>query len=132
MEKPVIFIVDDEELTCRLLSKRLTEHGYETVTANNAKMMRRKMEKKYPDLILMDIVLPDMEGPEIVKNLQDDLHTRNIPVIFLSSIVDQEQGLLLPEITAGGRSFAALGKPINIELLVQKVRFALEQAKEGK
>jgi len=132
MDKPLIMVVDDEEVVRRLLEKRLASHGYDVLTVANARTMWNKLEKNYPDLIVMDIVLPDIEGPEVVQALRENQATQRIPVIFLSSIIDNSERGILPEVRVGEESFPALGKPVDIELLVQKLRFILDRAREAK
>lgn len=75
-----------------------------------------------PDLILIDIILPDMEGPEAVRALGEDPLTRNIPVMFLSGIVTREQEGGSSDVRVGERRFKALSKPFSAQELMMEIR----------
>ena len=109
-----ILIVDDEETNQRLLKAILQAKGYETLQAyNGAEGIKTAMESQ-PDLILMDIQIPEIDGIEAFKILQTEQLTRNIPIIALTSYAmsgDREKFLSL-----GFRDYVA--KPISINELL--------------
>jgi signal transduction histidine kinase len=86
--KPDILIVDDIPDNLRFLSQMLVNQGYNVRKAINGKMALTAVKTVLPDLILLDINLPEMNGYEICEQLKKDEHTRNIPVIFLSALDD--------------------------------------------
>ena len=94
MNKPKILIVDDERLFLNIIVD-LLKNDYETFTVTNGKeALEYTKSESIPDLILLDIVLPDMNGFEICQHLKESNHTRDIPIIFLTikTDVDDETG----------------------------------------
>ncbi|MDY6938566.1 MAG: adenylate/guanylate cyclase domain-containing protein [Cyanobacteriota bacterium] len=93
-----ILIVDDVADNLRLLSNILTERGYEVGKARSGAMALNAIRAEAPDLILLDINMPHMDGYEVCKRLKSDPATRDIPVIFISAIdgdLDKVKGLEL-------------------------------------
>lgn len=123
-----ILVVDDEQEFLDVLSKKLAEENFEVVTATTAQEAIEKTRTVAPKLILMDIVLPDMEGSEAVRLLAEDPATEQIPVIFLSGIISKEEGTPVPEIKVGGRLYTAVSKPFTIDDLLREIRKVLWQA----
>jgi CheY-like chemotaxis protein len=121
-----ILVVDDEEELSGLIDKFLTVEGYDVTTVTTAADAMEKAREIVPQLILMDIVLPDMEGSEAVRLLGDDPLTRNIPVIFLSGIVTRDRKEVATcDVQVGGRTFKALSKPFSSKELMVEVRKAI-------
>lgn len=120
MESQKILIVDDEESITDLLAKKLETQGYQTIQCARGEEAIEKANSFLPDLILMDILLPDMDGAEVVKVLQKSPATMHIPIIFLSGIITEEEGV--PEtITVGNRHYDAIGKPFNFSELSEMI-----------
>ncbi len=112
-----ILIVDDEETNQRLLQAILEAKGYETLQAYDGAEGVKIAKESQPDLILMDIQVPEIDGIEAFKILQSELLTRNIPVIALTSYAmsgDREKFLSL-----GFKDYIA--KPISIPEFVELV-----------
>lgn len=126
MPERKILVVDDEQELSGLIDKALTVEGYDVTTVTTAGDAMNKAREIVPDLILMDIVLPDMEGSEAVRLLMDDPLTRNIPVIFLSGIVTREDDKVpTSNVRISGRVFKALSKPFSSKELMVEVRKAI-------
>lgn len=121
-----ILVVDDEEEILNLLEKKLLKENYKVLKAATAQDALQKAKKLSPQLILMDIALPDMEGPEAVRLLFEDSSTKDIPVIFLSGIITREEQLVRPEINVGGRLYPAIAKPFVFEELLGEIKNKLE------
>ncbi len=83
-----ILLVDDTPDNLRLLSKILTEQGYEVGKALNGQMALRAVHTATPQLILLDINMPNMDGYEVCKALKSDAQTKDIPIIFISALDD--------------------------------------------
>nr|WP_089938079.1 response regulator [Candidatus Entotheonella palauensis] len=83
-----ILIVDDTPDNLRLLSTMLTKRGYKVRSVINGKMALDATRAMPPDLILLDIRMPDMDGYEVCQRLKADVTTNAIPVIFLSALDD--------------------------------------------
>jgi len=126
MSEKKILVVDDEEELLDLIDKALSAEGYEVTTAATAKDAVNKARTLTPDLILIDIVLPDMEGPEAVRILSEDPRTDKIPAIFLSGIITREsKDEAATEVRVGERLYTALSKPFSTKELMTEVRKAI-------
>ena len=82
---PKILLIEDNEMNRDMLSRRLTRHGYTVVTAFDGAQGHSMACSENPDLILMDIGLPDMDGWEVTRLLKCNEQTRNIPIIALTA-----------------------------------------------
>ena len=123
MESKKILVVDDEEELLDLVAKSLSNEGYEVTTVTTAEDAMDRARTLLPNLILIDIILPDMEGPEAVRALSEDSLTSNIPVIFLSGIVTREErGEASSEVRVGERRYKALSKPFSSKELIEEVQ----------
>jgi len=80
-----ILIIEDEEIMIHLLSKKISEEGYDVSVAVNGEEGLAQMRKVKPDLILLDIVMPKMGGIETMEEMQKDENLKNIPVIIISN-----------------------------------------------
>ena len=80
-----ILAVDDERHIVRLVQINLEKEGYEVVTASNGREALEKVDSEKPDLVLMDIMMPEMDGFEALKRLKDNSATAGIPVIMLTA-----------------------------------------------
>ncbi len=86
--RPSVLIVDDLPNNVRLLSIMLTEKGYQVRKAINGQMALNTVRSLIPDLILLDINMPDLNGYQVCEQLKADEKTREIPVIFISALDD--------------------------------------------
>lgn len=80
-----ILAVDDEKHIVRLVQVNLERQGYEVVTANDGKEALQKVEEEHPDLVVLDVMMPYMDGFEVLQNLRRNAATRDIPVIMLTA-----------------------------------------------
>ena len=80
-----ILAVDDEKHIVKLVQVNLERQGYEVVTANDGKEALQKVEEENPDLIVLDVMMPYMDGFEVLQNLRRNPGTRDIPVIMLTA-----------------------------------------------
>jgi signal transduction histidine kinase len=81
-----ILVVDDAVINLRLLSRALEEQGYDVQTATSGPRALETVEAEPPDLILLDIMMPEMDGYTVCEQLKGDARTRDIPVIFISAL----------------------------------------------
>ena len=89
IEKDILLIDDDFEYA-RLLSFYITNQGYTAYSAYNGKE-GLEQAKYHPDLILLDLIMPDMNGYEVCSKLQEDKDTRDIPIIMLTATEDAKE-----------------------------------------
>jgi len=95
---PVIFIIDDNPSNVKVLSETLKSFGYKTLVAMDGLSGIQKITKALPDLILLDILMPEIDGFEVCQRLKQSEVTRDIPIIFmtaLASTADKVKGLKL-------------------------------------
>ena len=126
MSNKTILTVDDEERVLQLINDILSTKGYDVLTAMSGKEAIRKTKKSLPDLIVMDIMMPDIDGAEAVKLLKEDPATKDIPILFLSGIIMKEEGKSDMDINVGGDFYSALPKPFGAEELLTAVDKLLE------
>ena len=126
MSNKTILTVDDEERVLQLINDILCTKGYDVLTAGSGKEAIRKSKKSLPDLIVMDIMMPDIDGAEAVKLLKEDPTTKDIPILFLSGIIMKEEGKSDMDINVGGDFYRALSKPFGADELLTAVGKLLE------
>ncbi len=80
-----ILIIEDEELLYNLLQRKLSEEGYETSVAKDGVEGMQMMKEMKPDLILLDIVMPNKNGFEVMDEMQADERLKHIPIIVISN-----------------------------------------------
>lgn len=116
--KPDILLVDDNPQNLRLLRTMLKEHGYKVRATLSGGLALKAVEIVQPDLILLDINLPDMKGYEVCKTLKADPSTADIPVIFVSALDE-----VLDKVTAfevGGVDY--ITKPFEVHEVLVRIR----------
>jgi len=84
--KANILVIDDEPANLRLLMAMLSKKGYKIRPVPNGKLALSGAQAIVPDLILLDIMMPEMDGYEVCRRLKADERTRDIPVIFISAL----------------------------------------------
>jgi len=124
-----ILVVDDTPASLRLLTELLTGHGYRIRPAQDGAMALESVGAKSPDLILLDVSMPGMDGYEVCRRLKADEKSSRIPVIFISAFGDTRQKVTGFE--AGGLDF--ITKPFEAEEVLARVRthLRLRQAEEA-
>ncbi len=93
-----ILAVDDNSINLKLLRRALMNSSYEVLTADNGPEAIQIAQREKPDIILLDVLMPEMDGYEVCSHLKSDIRTRRIPIIFLSAkndSVDKARGLAL-------------------------------------
>jgi CheY-like chemotaxis protein len=92
-EKATILLVDDDPLIIRMYQNRLNIDGYHVVTASNGEEALVQVRRTPPQLILMDMMMPKMNGIETLKEFKKDPATMNIPVIILTNLDDDPENI---------------------------------------
>jgi len=119
-----ILVVDDDTLMRRSLSLSLEQAGFRTTTAASAEDALAIVRQEVPDLILLDIGLPGMDGLEALKQLQQTL---NIPVIFVTARRRELDAILALEM--GGDDYVT--KPFNVDLLLAHIKAVLRRTQDN-
>jgi len=120
-----ILVVDDEKHIRELLKQELGEAGYHVQVAENGRDALETIRKQRPDLVILDVMMPEMNGFDVAAVLKNDPNTMDIPIIILSIVQDKERGFRL-----GIDRY--LTKPIDTDLLFSEVGALLEQGKSKK
>lgn len=89
--KKVVLLTDDDPLIIRMYQRKLSSDGYKVNTAFNGEEALIQVGKEKPDLILLDIMMPKMNGVETLKELKGDSKTKEIPIIILTNLGDKEK-----------------------------------------
>ena len=118
-----ILIVDDNKTNCEVLERRLTAQGLICRKAFNGKSAIKEVNKKIPDLILLDVILPDINGLELLKTFRSDHQSDSLPVIMVSAFNDVDS--IAKCIQLGAQDY--LPKPLNGTILLAKVVSCLER-----
>jgi len=121
--KKMVLVVEDDPDMSELLCTVLEQAGYQTAPAFNGKEALEQANNLQPALILLDIMLPDIDGIRLCRDFSHNDNTRNIPIIMVS--VRQELSAKLSSYIAGARRFIV--KPFRVEDLLQDVERALRQ-----
>src|SRR6266496_698032 len=119
--QPLVLVADDEPRITKLVAIALSEEGFRVVTANGGEQALQKAEEVRPDIVLLDIVMPDLDGIEVMRQLRE---RRPVPVILLTakgSTADKAKGLDL-----GADDYIA--KPFHPDELAARVRAVLRRA----
>jgi CheY-like chemotaxis protein len=119
---PTLMVVEDNEPSREVLSRRLARRGYAIVAASDGLQAVSMAHATKPDLILMDLGLPGIDGWEATAQLKADEQTRHIPIIVLSAhAMTSDRALAL---AAGGDDFDT--KPVRFERLLEKIEALLK------
>ncbi len=116
--RETILIVDDTPANLRLLFQILVEQGYKVRVAVSGDRALETVQVNVPDLILLDIMMPDMDGYEVCRRLKADEKTRDIPIIFISALSTTENKI--KAFTTGGVDYVT--KPFQAEEVLARVR----------
>jgi len=116
--KKRILVVDDEPEFTNLLKLSLESHGYyEVQEENDADNVRAAARTFDPDLVLLDIMMPEQDGSEVAAALKADPVTRAVPIIFLTALVSEEDASKGGACNSGGNTF--LPKHVRLDKLMQ-------------
>jgi CheY-like chemotaxis protein len=117
-----ILVVDDKADIVELVKNRLEANNYKVLSASDGKQGIQQAQQHHPDLIVMDIMMPNVSGGEAVKALKSDVTTKHIPVIFLTAAAHSvAQGQEPGRVYVDGQFYAALGKPFKPEQLLSEI-----------
>lgn len=120
-----ILLIDDDHDMADLVKAILTSEGYGTLQAFSSQEGIETAKRERPDLILMDIMLPGMNGGEAVKILKSEPLVRDIPVIFLTALLSGSEEAEQDGVVIDGHRYRVIGKPFEIKHLLETVKLVL-------
>ena len=120
---PLIMVVDDEPDILAMLDMILRRHGYETILSEGGEEVIELIRQKKPDLILLDLMMPRMEGTELLRRLRSDEALRDIPVVVVSvrSTIEKESR------EAMELADEYITKPIDVPVLISTIEKLLQR-----
>jgi DNA-binding response OmpR family regulator len=121
-DKGTILVIDDSQASLRLLSEVLTAEGYQVTPANSGELALATVAANPPELIMLDIQMPGLNGFEVCRRLKAGPESRDIPIIFISAF--GESGERVEGLKLGAVDF--VNKPFQREELLARVRIHLE------
>ena len=119
--KRKVLIIDDEPISGKLLNFQLSEAGFDSIYYDNAIDALRQIDTLNPDIIISDIVMPEMDGYEFHHELRRNPKTANIPFIFLTAKTSKSDELT--GLSLGVDDY--IGKPFSVEELYKKINRVL-------
>ncbi|MES2595741.1 MAG: hybrid sensor histidine kinase/response regulator [Verrucomicrobiota bacterium] len=120
--KGVILVVDDQMRNIQVVGTILTQEGYEVIPASSGPQALQRVAARLPDLVLLDVVMPEMDGFEVCRKLREHHDTAALPVIFVSAADDADT--VVRGLEAGGTDYVS--KPFNRAELLARVRNQVE------
>jgi diguanylate cyclase (GGDEF)-like protein len=121
-----ILVADDEPVNRALIQRRLEREGYRVLTAQNGSEAVEKTRDALPDLVILDVMMPEMDGMDACRLIKEDEKTRDIPIIFLSARDETE--MKVSGLTLGANDY--ISKPFKAEELLARVRVAIRLKRE--
>ncbi|MBL7072736.1 MAG: response regulator [Candidatus Omnitrophica bacterium] len=113
-----ILVIDDEPDLVKAIKIRLNQVGFEVVVAYNGEEGAIKAKEEKPDLILLDVLMPEMDGFQTIKKLKKDLSTKSIPVIMLTAKSQLDDVIEATDL--GAADYVV--KPFDYRILVEKIK----------
>jgi DNA-binding response OmpR family regulator len=127
MDKKKILIIDDEPSFTRMVRLNLEKTGmFEVREENRATGALNTARDFKPDLILLDVIMPTMDGGDVAAQIQNDRHLKGTPIIFLTATVSQKEAGPAGMLNSGGCVF--LAKPVSLEALVKAINENIRKA----
>ncbi len=114
---PLVLVVDDDPFQCKLLERLLGNAGYRSIVAQSGAEALALLRRQLPDLVLMDVALPDLNGVEITRRLKASPRTAAVPIVMITG--HSERHVLQASLKAGAVDF--LVKPFDREVLLSKL-----------
>ena len=123
MLKEKILVVDDEEDILELLKYNLSREGYQVFCTTSGEKTLTLVKTETPDLIVLDLMLPGMDGLEVARRLKDNPHTKNVPIVMLTA--KGEEADIVTGLELGADDYVT--KPFSPRILLARVRAVLRR-----
>lgn len=129
MIKAKILVIDDDPDFFESLRLMLAGSGYTAVGAGTGKEGLKKAEEEKPDAVILDLMLPDMDGYAVCRNLKDNVRTAAIPVIMATSLQSESADKYMGKIAKDHKADDYLEKPLKKDEIISKIEFVLSRKK---
>lgn len=126
-----VLVVDDNPTMQKITERLLTRNGYKTVACWYGEECVNRAKAERPDVIIMDVILPDGDGKEFAKQLMEDKRTKDIPIIFATNTVDLEDDKGYEVFNINGVLYRAFAKPLHNQKVVSVIRKEINRKKFG-
>lgn len=120
-----VLIVDDEPLSRMLLVEAVERHGFSAIEAESGPEALRTLQESKPDLVILDILMPDMDGFEVCRKIRENSATKHLPVLVITGLEDEPA--IDHAFSVGATGF--LTKPVNYAVLGHHVRYMLRSSR---
>lgn len=124
-----ILVIDDEKPTRDLLEKMLTARDFMVLAAGGGKEGVEIAKREKPDAILLDMLMPGMNGAETMDALRNEVGTRDIPIIFLSALEDRPEDVKIVQ-QLGAKHFLNKDSALDVDAFVAKIVSVVEEGKK--
>lgn len=126
-EAATVLIVDDEDDILDLLEYNLGREGFDTAVARDGVEALEKVRDIDPDLIILDVMMPNMDGMEVCRRLRQDAHYRTVPILMLTARTEEEDQVEGLDVGAD----IYLGKPVSVPVLISQTKALLRTARRN-
>ncbi len=124
MARPRILIIEDERGLTEVLSYNLQREGYDVVVAHDGQEGLRKAQMQLPDLVILDLMLPGIDGLEVCRELRAGERTRGVPILMLTAKAEETDQVV--GFTMGADDYVT--KPFAVKVLMQRIKALLRRA----
>src|SRR6266403_3267930 len=123
-KKKTILITEDEPPMLKILSDALTENAFDTMQAANGEQGLALALQRHPDLIIVDLLMPEMDGMTMMKKLREDAWGKTVPIIVLTN-VNPDSNATLQAIVANQPAYYFVKSDMKLETIVEKIKEVL-------
>jgi two-component system phosphate regulon response regulator PhoB len=127
MPRPRILIIEDERGLTDVLSYNLQREGYDTIVAHDGQEGLRKAQMQLPDMVLLDLMLPGMDGLDVCRELRAGDRTRNVPILMLTAKAEETDQVV--GFSMGADDYVT--KPFSVKVLLQRIKALQRRVEAG-
>jgi two-component system, OmpR family, phosphate regulon response regulator PhoB len=127
MARPRVLIIEDERGLTDVLTYNLQREGYDTVVAHDGKEGLRKAQMHLPDIILLDLMLPGLNGLDVCRELRSGERTRNVPIVMLTAKAEETDHVV--GFSLGADDYVT--KPFSVKVLMQRIKALQRRVESG-
>jgi CheY-like chemotaxis protein len=126
-----VLVVDDDPTMVRLASKLLLNDGYKVLEALNGSQALALAGEHLPDCVLLDVLMPDIDGREVARRLRQDQRTAKIPIVFMTVTIDLKVDKGDQSVSVDSFEFRGFAKPIHNRKILSVIRKEINKSIHG-